>query len=103
MKNACHNYQGDVPLVERYFVKEDLTPQEISKKVVQGINALTDQKCKRIGFHCSVSLNGSFVKGAEIVFETIKQWAERNKKKLDWIVIVDIYGDYSKALDGKSV
>ena len=99
LKEACHNYQGAVPLVERYFDKKDLTAEDIHIKVLRGLNVLTTQKCKRIGIHCSASLNGSYVAGAEVAFTTIKKWVERNSKKLDWIVIVDIYGDYSKVLN----
>ena len=60
------------------------------------MNVLKKEGCRRIGFHCSASINGSYEDGARVVIETVKEWASRNIKKVEWIVLVDIYGDYSK-------
>jgi hypothetical protein len=95
----CKAFDGDIPLVERYFAKEAPTADDIRAKVRQGLNELAKQKCKSIGFHCSVALEGSYVVGARVAYETTKDWARRNDKKLKRIVIVDIYGDYSKVLN----
>lgn len=99
LKDACHNYNGKAQIVERYFMKENQTEEEIHDKVLRALKVLTDKKCKRIGFHCSASIEGSSEKAAKVVIETIKAWAKRRGKKLDWIVLVDIYGDYGKALE----
>ena len=101
LKSNCHDYQGTVPLVERYFDKEDLTIENIHNKVLKSLKVLIDMKCKYIGFHCSASVNGSYVKGAACAYETIVSWAKRNDKKFKQIVIVDIYGDYAKVLNNK--
>ena len=98
-KNACKEYKGDIPLIERYFLKEDLTIDDIKRKVTQSLNDLQKNNCKRIGFHCSACLKGSYVEGARVTFVTIKAWAERNRRRFDQIVIVDSYGDYSKVLN----
>ena len=31
---------------------------------------------------------------ARVVIETVKEWASRNIKKVEWIVLVDIYGKF---------
>lgn len=99
LKEICKTYDGTVPLVERYFAKEAPTADDVRAKVRQVLSELAKQKCKSIGFHCSVALEGSYVEGARVALDTIKDWAHRNDKKLKRIVIVDIYGDYSKALN----
>ena len=99
LKNACHNYKGDVPFVERYFMKENQTEAEVHEKIIRALKVLKDKKCKRIGFHCSASIDGSYLKGAKVAYDTIQQWAKRNDKKIELIVINDIYGDYSKVLN----
>ena len=99
LKLACHNYQGEVPLVERYFMKENQTAEEVHEKIIRALKVLKDKKCKRIGFHCSASIDGSYQKGARVAYDTIQKWAQRNDKKIELIVINDIYGDYSKILN----
>lgn len=101
LKEACHNYKGNMPLVERYFMKENQTEAEVHEKIIRALKVLKDKKCKRIGFHCSASINGSYLEGAKVAYETIQQWAKRNDKFLSLIVVVDIYGDYSKVLNDK--
>lgn len=99
-KKACENYKGSLPLIERYFLKDDLTSEDISTMVSQSLTDIAKKKkCKRIGFHCSASLNGSFVEGAKVVYDTIMAWAKRNDKSFTQIVIVDSYGDYSKVIN----
>ena len=99
LKLACHSYQGEVPLVERYFMKENQTAEEVHEKIIRALKVLKDKKCKRIGFHCSASIDGSYQKGAKVAFDTIQKWALRNDKRIEQIVINDIYGDYSKILN----
>lgn len=99
LKDACRDYKGEVPLVERYFMKENQTEAEVHEKIIRALKVLKDKKCKRIGFHCSASIDGSYLKGAKVAYETIQQWAKRNDKKIELIVINDIYGDYSKIMN----
>ena len=99
LKDACRDYKGEATFVERYFMKENQTEAEVHEKIIRTLKVLKDKKCKRIGFHCSASIDGSYLKGAKVAYETIQQWAKRNDKKFDLIVINDIYGDYSKVLN----
>lgn len=99
LKLACRKYNGDIPLVERYFMKEKQTEEEVHEKIIRALKVLKDKKCKRIGFHCSASVDGSYQKGAKVAYETIQKWAQRNDKKIELIVINDIYGDYSKVMN----
>lgn len=109
LKDACRDYKGEATFVERYFMKENQTEAEVHDKIIRALKALKDKKmkekkvkdkkCKRIGFHCSASIDGSYLKGAKVAYETIQQWAKRNDKKIELIVINDIYGDYSKIMN----
>ena len=94
--NACKRYSGSVPLVTHYFKKDDVSESDIKKSVLVVLKELTKKKAKRIGFHSSVPLHGSFVEGAKTVLGIIKEWAKDNDKRFNQIVLVDIYGDYSK-------
>lgn len=71
------------------------------EKIIRALKVLKDKKCKRIGFHCSASINGSYLEGAKVAYEAIQQWAKRNDKFLNLMVVVDIYGDYSKVINDK--
>lgn len=99
LKNACHNYKGKVPLVERYFMKENQSEEEVHEKIIRALKVLKDKKCKRIGFHCSASIDGSYQKGAKVAYDTIQTWAKRNDRIIELIIINDIYGDYSKIMN----
>ena len=101
IKNMCKAFEGNIPLVERYFAKETPTADDIRIKVYQSLNELLEQKCKKIGFHCSVSLDGSYIEGAKVAYDSVKSWAKHHDKKLEQIVIVDIYGDYSKVMNSQ--
>ena len=57
---------------------------------------MRDNRCRRIGFHCSAMIDDSSESAAKVAYNTICEWAKRNRRKFDWIVIVDIYGDFSK-------
>ena len=99
LKLACHNYHGEVPLVERYFMKENQTEEEVHEKIIRALKVLKDKKCKRIGFHCSASIDGLYLKGAKVAYDTIQKWTKRNDRIIELIVINDIYGDYSKIMN----
>jgi hypothetical protein len=92
-------FNGKIPLIKRYFVKKSPTEDDIRIKVQQALNELLEKKCKSIGFHCSVALDGSYIEGAKVVVDTVRNWSKRNDKKLEQIVIVDIYGDFSKVIN----
>ena len=93
---ACKNYTGSVPLVTHYFKKDDVSEADIKYSLQRVLQELTKKKAKRIGFHCSVPLHGSYVNGAKAVLSIIQEWAKENDNKINQIVLVDIYGDYSK-------
>lgn len=93
---ACKDYDG-VPLIQHVFKKEP-SRERLHDVVFSCLKELRDQRIKNIGFHCSVPINGSWVDGAAAVYESIQQWAKRFDRRFDKIVIVDTYGDYSKAL-----
>ena len=89
-------FNNALPLVQHVFNK-DCYPQEYIHNVVYAaLKRLRDKKCRRIGFHCTASLNGSRAECAALVYETIRQWVGRYNKKIEWIVIVDTCGDYHR-------
>ena len=94
--DACRRYSGSVPLVTHYFKKDDVSVSDIKKSVLDVLKELTNKKAKRIGFHSSVPLHGSFVEGAKTVLDIIKEWANDNNNRFNQIVLVDIYGDFCK-------
>lgn len=85
-----------LPVIHHTFIKESQTETAIRTEVITALNELKKQRCKRIGIHCSASVNGSTVEAAKIAYNTITQWVSRNDRKIDCIVIVDTYGDYCK-------
>jgi len=87
--------------VEHVFNKDNSSEEYIHDVIFRCLKKLRDKRCKRIGFHCSVIMDDSRTQGAAFVYNTIQQWAARYARKFDWIVIVDIYGDYSKMLNEK--
>jgi len=99
LEQRCKNYDGIVPLFQHRFVNEEQTEATIRRTVMSTLNKAKEQKCRKIGFHCSAIINGSSVSGAAIAYEAVKDWCKYNNRKFDWIVLVDTYGDYSKMLD----
>lgn len=85
-----------LPIIHHTFVKDNQTETAIHAEVIRALNELKKQKCKRIGIHCSASINGSTVQAAKVAYNSILEWVNRNDRKIDWIVIVDTYGDYCK-------
>lgn len=108
LKDGCREFRrthNGIPLVERYFADDDQTIDTIQKKIWGALNDLRDNKGrmpKRIGFHCSASVDGNYAVGAQVALDAVKSWLERNKKhNIEQIVVVDIYGDYSKIQSNK--
>ncbi|MDO4190526.1 MAG: hypothetical protein Q4D14_02400 [Bacteroidales bacterium] len=97
--DACHAYEGSVPFVQHIFSKDSYTPEYIHDVIFRSLKKLRDQKCKQIGIHCSVAVNGSATEGAAAAYDAIKLWAKRYDKKFEWIVLADTYGEYGKLLD----
>ena len=89
-------FNNALPLVQHVFNKDGYSREYIHNVVYAALKKLRDKRCRRIGFHCSATLNGSRAESATIVYETIRQWVGRYNKKLEWIVIVDTYGDYHR-------
>jgi len=101
LADACKAYDGSLPLVQHVFCKDSYSPEYVHEVIFRCMKKLRDQKCKRIGFHCSISIDDSAIRGAAVAYDTIKLWAKRYDKKFEWIVIVDIYGDYGKVIDDR--
>lgn len=99
--NASNAYDGAVPLVQHVFTKDNYSEEYIHDVIFRCLKKMRDRKCKKIGFHCSLSVNGESKNAAAIAYDTIRLWANRFDKKLDWIVIVDIYGDYNKVINNR--
>lgn len=101
LTDACKAYAGSVPLVQHVFGKENYSAEYIHEVIFRCLKKMRDQKCRRIGFHCSVSVSNSVAEGAAAAYDAIKLWAKRYDKKFDQIVIVDIYGEYNKVINDK--
>lgn len=99
--HACKKYNKKSPLVQHVF-KKDPSPERLHDMIFRCLKQLRDKKCKKYGFLCNVSVNGSTIEGARCAYESIKSWVQRYSKKLDWIVIVDIYGDYNKVISDRN-
>lgn len=99
LADACKAYDGTLPLVQHVFNNANSSPEYIHDVIFRCLKKIRDKKCKRIGFHSSISIDDSAIRGAAAVYDTIKLWAKRYDKKFEWIVIVDVYGDYGKVID----
>ena len=96
--HACKSYDGKPPLVQHVF-KSTPSPERLHDVIFRCLKQLRDQRCKKIGFLCTATVNGSSVEGARSAYEAVQSWAQRYNKKFTQIVIVDTYGDYAKALN----
>ena len=101
LADLCKGYKGETPMVQHVFKKNNYTQAYIHDVIFSSLKKLRDQKCKHIGFHCSVSIDGSPLYGVATAYEAIKIWAKRYNKKFEWIVIVDTYGEYCKLLNDR--
>ena len=75
------------------FDNDKPTSEEIQAKVHASLDSIP-MKSKFIGFHCSVSVNGSYVEGARIAYNAVNEWVIQSKRYLKRVLIVDIFGDY---------
>ena len=96
--HACKNHGGK-PHLEQHVFKQEPSPERLHDVIFRCLKQLRDQRCKKIGFLCTATVNGSSVEGARSAYEAVQSWAQRYNRKFDQIVIVDTYGDYAKALD----
>ena len=93
LKDSCSEYQKNHDnLIERVFKDDQLSEAEIRSTILEALGSIP-KKTKVMGFHCSVSVHGSYDKGARIAFDTVQEWAKDNRT-IRKIVIVDIFGDY---------
>lgn len=99
--DAINAFNGNIPLVKHVFTKDNYSEDYIHDIIFRCLRKMRNQKCKKIGFHCSLTVKGKSMDVASIAYDTIKLWAKRFDKKFDWIVIVDIYGDYNKVINDK--
>lgn len=100
LKDSCKKYDGSAVLEHRVFKQPTQSAERIHNVVMSALKVMKDNKCKRIGFHCSASVEGSSTRAAEVAMEAVIAWAKRYKK-IEQIVIVDIYGDYGKIITNK--
>ena len=98
LADACKKHQGDVPLVQHVFSKDDYSEEYLHDAIFRCLKKMRDKKCKQIGIHCSVPINVSTTKGAAVTYEILKLWAKRYEKKFNKIILVDTYGDYCKVV-----
>lgn len=98
LEQLCKEYDGDVPLVVGVLQQSHPTASDVQQEVIKALNALMDMKCRHIGFHCSASVEGSYIKGAKIALDTVKEWTDINSKSVKEIDLVDIYGEYERVL-----
>ena len=100
--DASNTFDGTVPMVQHVFSKYYYSEEYIHDVIFRCLKKMRDQKCKKIGFHCSLTADGVSTNIATVAFKTIKLWAKRFDKKFDWIVIVDTYGVYNKVINDRS-
>lgn len=68
--------------------------REIPNKVWVGLDRLTSNGCRNIGFHGAEVSDGYYVDGARICLRSICEWIERNPGRLDRVTLVDLNDDY---------
>ena len=101
MLDPAKNMDSMIPIVQHVFNKDNYSQQYIHTVVFKLLKQLRDKKCKRIGIHSSVKIEGSRVRGIEATYAAIKLWAERYKKNFQQLVLVDTYGDFGKVINRK--
>jgi hypothetical protein len=72
-----------------------ITKEEIKAKVKSALDT-APRNTQIIGFHCSISIDESYIEGARAAYDAVLEWAENTNNYLRKIVIVDIFGDYCK-------
>lgn len=99
LSQMCKEYKGDIPLVVRFFDKDDISVDDIHNKIYSAMLEMKKNKCKTIGFHISAAVDKDYVKGAAVALEELSKWVKRNDKTVKQVVVTDIYGDFGKALE----
>ena len=91
LKEQCGSYSGDSPVLSETVIGET---DDIEATILRELNAVPG-RVQKIGFLCSVSREGSYLKGAEAAYRAVLGWAatQPNSRK---VVIVDIFGEYCK-------
>lgn len=98
LKDSCKQYKDEVPLIERVLPTGILSKVTLQRVINQSLADITQLKCQRIAIHCSASIGGSFIKGAKIALDTVRAWSQSHRRRFREIVMVDIYGEYSRVL-----
>lgn len=94
LNEKCSSYQNEtVPLYETIVKSEDDLRTIVSNELKK-----LPPRTKVVGFHSSVSINGSYKEGAKVAFDDVRDWVA-TRRQLVKIVIVDMFGDYYKIQD----
>ena len=92
----CCNYQNDeIPLFLTNLGDKNCSVDDVRAIVSQKLDSLPNTM-KTVGFHCSASVDGSYVAGAKAAFEAVLAWADKRQRNLTKIIVVDMFGDYCK-------
>ena len=98
MSDSAKAIDNMIPVVQHVFSKDDYSEEYIHNVVFHLLKQLRDQKCKCIGIHSSVMIDGSREDGVVATYAAIRKWAARYKKNFNQLVIVDTYGDFGKVI-----
>lgn len=98
MSDSAKAIDNMIPVVQHVFSKDDYSEEYIHNVVFHLLKQLRDQKCKCIGIHSSVKIDGSREDGVVATYAAIRKWAARYKKNFNQLVIVDTYGDFGKVI-----
>ena len=91
--NKCADYKNDnIELHECIIIEEGISADDVRTAVLNELNKLSNN-IQKVGFHSSISVDGSYSNGAKVAYEAVLNWAE-SRRRLSKIVIVDIFGDY---------
>ena len=94
LNEKCSGYQNEtVPLYETIVKSEDDLRTIVSNELKK-----LPPRTRVVGFHSSVSINGSYKEGAKVAFDAVRDWVA-TRRQLVKIVIVDMFGDYYKIQD----
>ncbi len=98
LKRNCEFYRGIVPLHEYILSRDQLSISGVQSVINQALYGAIEHRYQRIAIHCSASIGGSFIKGAKIALDTVRAWSQSHRRRFREIVMVDIYGEYSRVL-----
>ena len=74
-------FNNALPLVQHVFNKDGYSREYIHNVLYAALKKLRDKRCRRIGFYCMASLNGSRAECAALVYEAVRQWVGRCNRK----------------------